>query len=87
MFTGIDKREMVAGDVTYSLANTLYTKVPDNIGAHCLAEKIYNAGGVLDLDEKEIGIIRFAYPAFTGVFADSFEHYLNNSRKEKKHED
>ena len=27
MYTGIDKKEMVACDVAYSLANNLYTKV------------------------------------------------------------
>lgn len=88
MYTGIDKKEMVASDVVYSLANTLYTKVPDSIGAHCLAEKLYNAKGEVDLNEHEIEIIRFAYPTFTGSFADSFEHYLKTYKeKEKNHED
>lgn len=87
MFTGINKKEMVACDVTYSLANNLYTKVPDNIGAHCLAEKIYNMGGNVDLNDQEVEIIRFAYPVFTGAFADSFEHYLKTYKeKEEQHE-
>lgn len=86
MFTGIDKREMLAFDVAYSLANTLYTKVPDNIGAHCLSEKIYGENGKVDLDDKEINIIRNAYPLFTGAFADSFERYLKDY-KEKEDKD
>lgn len=87
MYTGIDKKEMVACDVAYSLANNLYTKVPDNIGAHCLSEKIYNAEGNVDLSGQKIEIIRFAYPTFTGAFADSFEHYLKTYKeKEEQHE-
>ena len=61
-------------------------KRQDNIGAHCLSEKIYNAEGNVDLSGQEIEIIRFAYPTFTGAFADSFEHYLKTYKeKEEQH--
>ena len=96
MYTGIDKKEMVACDVAYSLANNLYTKVPDNIGAHCLSEKIYNAEGNVDLSGQEIDIIRYAYPTFTGAFADISETIQSATikltiyvlkEKEEQHED
>lgn len=85
-YTGITKKNRVEQDVAEQLADVIYQNVP-GIGAHRLAEKIYEAKGPVDLDEREINILLNSSNIFTGVFADSLKDwilFLSNSSETPK---
>lgn len=70
-------------DIAESLGDAIYTNIP-GIAASSLAHKIYSGKGEVELDERELRIIRDCTTLFPGVYADSINDYLNIKEKEEE---
>ena len=82
VYTGIRKKEKIIMDVSEQLADCIFMNVT-GVAAHLLSEKIYTEKEV-ELDEREIEILKSCMGLFTGVFATSLNEYLNDKIKEKE---
>lgn len=76
VYTSIKKDKTEEFDASFLIANTIYTQV-GGLVAHSLAMRIYEQGEV-ELNEKEIELIRKVADGFVGVLADSIKDRLSN---------
>lgn len=74
VYTSIKKDATEEFDASFLLANTIYTNV-GGVMAHSLALRIYEQGEV-ELNEKEVELVRKVADGFVGVLADSIKDKL-----------
>lgn len=74
VYKSIKKDKTEEFDASFLIANTIYTQV-GGLVAHSLAMRIYEQGEV-ELNEKEIELIRKVADGFAGVLADSIKDKL-----------
>ena len=74
VYTSIKKDVTEEFDASFLIANTIYTQV-GGLVAHSLAMRIYEQGEV-ELNEKEVELIRKVADGFVGVLADSIKARL-----------
>jgi hypothetical protein len=74
VYTSIKKDVTEEFDASFLIANTIYTQV-GGLVAHSLAMRIYEQGEV-ELNEKEVELIRKVADGFVGVLADSIKDRL-----------
>lgn len=74
VYTSIRKDKTEEVDISEVIANTIYMNVGGVI-AHSLALRIYEQGEV-ELNEKEIEIMKHVADGFVGVIADSIKDKL-----------
>lgn len=74
VYTSIKKDKTEEFDASFLVANTIYTNV-GGVMAHSLALRIYEQGEV-ELNEKEVELVRKVADGFVGVLADSIKDKL-----------
>lgn len=83
-YMGIKKDVRMERDIAESLADVIYGNVP-GVAAKALAlNKIYPAKGEVELDEREVKIIRDCTALLPGVYADSINDWLDELEKEEQ---
>lgn len=78
LYTSIKRDKTEEVDISEAIANTIYMNVGGVI-AHSLALRIYEQGEV-ELNEKEIEIMKQVADGFVGVVADSIKDKLSLSK-------
>lgn len=78
LYTNIKRNKTTEVDISEVIANTIYMNVGGVI-AHSLALRIYEQGEV-ELNEKEIEIMKQVADGFVGVVADSIKDKLSLSK-------
>ena len=74
LYTSIKRDKTEEVDISEIIANTIYMHVGGVI-AHSLALRIYEQGEV-ELNEKEVELVRKVADGFVGVLADSIKDKL-----------
>ncbi len=80
VYTGIRKDRTVEADISESLADLVYRRVP-GLPAHVLAEKIYTSQDGTELDGRERDILLQLADQLTGVYCDSIKDYFKKQEK------
>lgn len=75
LYLSISKKEYKDMDIREVLADMLYQNSSGIAGLE-LARKIYNSDGEIDLNEKEVLLIKSLYPSCKPVFIDSINEVL-----------
>lgn len=76
LYTSIKRDKTEEVDISEVVANTIYMNV-GGVVAHSLALRIYNDGEV-ELNEKEVEVIKRVAEGFVGVVADSIKDKLSS---------
>lgn len=77
VYTSVRREKKENVDISEGFANLIYTSI-GGIGASSLAHRIYEEG-ILDLSEREIGIILQASRGCVGMIADSIVDFLKEN--------
>ena len=75
VYTSIRKDMVMEQDISFPLANGIYTNIP-GIMAHSVAMRIYEADGEVELSEEETGALLQWVRLFSGIIADSIKDYI-----------
>lgn len=75
VYTSIRKDMVTMQDVSFLIANAIYTNIP-GIMASAVALKIYNAGGEVELTPEETQELTRWSDMFSGIIADSLKDYI-----------
>lgn len=80
VFTSIKKDKTEEVDISEVVANAIYMRV-GGVVAHSLAMRIYEHGEV-ELNEREMAIIKHVTEGMAGVVADSIKNVLITDKQE-----
>ena len=79
IYTDIAKTKSVVKDIREEVANDLYAH-GQGIAFHALALKIYNSTGVVELDDKEYGLLmNYVEQMCTPMVIDAFRNMKDNA--------
>lgn len=86
VYTDISRNAVMVKDISYIVANGIYTNVP-GIMALSVAMKVYRSEGAVDLTEEETAALTKWMRMFPGCIAESVIDYIekvrSNVRKDK----